>query len=424
MALGGVDWDLVVRVVFALGIGGLIGLERERWHAEKRIPAGIRTLPLVAITGVLLVHFTQQADTPWILVAGTATMGALTWQMAATRAKMGYYGFTTTMAFFITYLAGVLAGHGRLVEAAVVGVLTAALLLERSRLHKFADVLEEQEIRSAIMFLVISVILLPIAPADPVDPWGAVSLQQVLYVVVLVSGLAFLGFIAMRVLGARRGLPASGVLAGFVNSTAASVSLAGLARDQSALEVAATRGIILALAASLMRNLAIAVVADPGLGLALRLLPFLAVGTAALAGWAWLYHGKAGDDAPKGDLKIRSPFAWRPAVRFAALFILFSLLAAGSQQVEGGDWVVYMTALGGVVSTGAVVASMATLVAGGTVDAADGTAVVLLSIVASMAVKPIVVRAVHPPMLRRVLPPVLLAIAVALIGAGYWMILA
>lgn len=416
----GVDWDLVVRILFALGIGGLIGLERERWHEAKRVLAGIRTMPLVALSGVLLVALTEHLGSPWLLVVGTAAMGLLTWQMAIARGKLGFHGFTTPMAFLITFLAGVVAGFGLLVEAAIIGVLTAVLLLEKSALHRFASVLAPEEIRSAILFLVLGVILLPIMPGGAIDPWGAVVPRQVLIVVLLVSAISFLGFVAMRVLGAERGLPASGVLAGFVNSTAATGSLAGLARDEPKLATIAVRAILLALAASVARNVAIAAIADPRLGLVLALLPFLLIMGMLLIAWAWLMQPAPDDLPPKGSIEVRSPFAWQPALRFAGLFVLFSLAAAGSQQVDGGGWVIYLTAVGGLVSTGAVVASMAVLAAQGTVSSATAAAVVLLGIIFSMIVKPVVVRTVHPPLLRRVLPPVLLAMAVGLVGAVWW----
>lgn len=397
-----VDWDLLVRVLFAIGIGGLIGLERE-WHKEKGLVAGIRTLPLVALSGVLLVFFSEPAGT-WVVALGVAVFGGLTWQMVRSRALHGYYGYTTPMAFLITFLAGLLAGYGHLVEAAVVAVATALLLLEKGALHRFAGVLTEDEIQSALQFLAVAFIALPLAPRQPVGPWDAIVPRTLVWIVVIVSTVSFLGFLAMRRFGASRGMVASGVLAGLVDSDAAAGAVAALARERPALHRIALRAGLLAVATSFVRNIVLALIAGvtlfwyvaPGF-LVMALVPLL---------WAFFATRRA-SAVPAADLpRVRSPFAVWPALKFAAFFAVVSLVAVGLQNLPGGGgWAVYLTAVGGLVSSAAVVASMAATAANGALPLETAAVVAMMAGSFSAWVKPFLVGAVYRPVGRALLWP-------------------
>ncbi len=419
-----VDWDLVARFALALGLGGLVGLERERHRAQRDVVAGVRTMPLVALAGVLMTILADRLDSAYVVPLGIALFGGFALMVIQARMRDGGTGLTTAAALFVTFLVGVLVGLGLQVEAVVVAVATTALLMTRSSLHQLATLMTEAELREALTFVVIAFIVLPLAPTEAIDPLGAVAPRRILLIVVLVSVLSFVSFIIMRQMGARRGLLVAGLLSGLVSSTAATGSMAAIARNQSRLANLAARAILLASAMMFARNLSIAVIADPSLQLAKVVVVPLALMGLILFAW-----GSRGADLSQPDenevetggpateissLRVRSPFALRSALRFGLLFLAFSVAAALLQEIPGlGPKAIYLAAFGGLVSTGAVFASMGLLAFQGQVDVLVAGQVSILSAMLSLLMKPAVAQAVHRPLLKPLLVP---AVATTLVG--------
>jgi uncharacterized membrane protein (DUF4010 family) len=371
-------------------------LERERHHNEKSVLAGIRTLPLVSLSGVLLVLISELAGEPLILMAGVLVFGALALFMALGKAEDGASGLTTPVAFIATFLLGVLVAYDLFLLALVGAVAITILLLAKERLHHLADVLSERELRSAVLFVVLAFILYPITPDEPIGPGGVVNLQQALLIVIMVSVLSFASFLAMRRLGVARGIPWMGFLGGLASSMAAAAAIAGMETGTDRVRRAAVLGILAAAVAMLLRNLAIAAIADPGLELLRVLAPaFILVGGVLTTGLLWRLSRPAGSSEPAPETGpepraglIASPFALRPALKFGLLFLGLSVAAELLHRIPGlGDWGLYLTAVGGLVATGPVVASMAVLAAAGSVDLAVAASVSLTAAGISIMVK-------------------------------------
>lgn len=416
MALEAVDWDMVARFAVALGAGGLIGLERERHHDEAKIMAGVRTLPLVALGGVLSVLVAEESGAPLVIAGAVVAFGGLTILMAYAREHYPSAGMTSPVAFFATFLLGVLAGTGRLLETAALAVVITLLLANKRGLHRVADVMTEKEMRGVIMLVVIAFIVYPLTPAGPVDPWGLVDLRKALAIVILVSLFSFLGFLALRRFGPGRGLAWVGFLGGLASSTAATAAIARAPAESSKLRQAATGGVLLAVSAMLARNLFVVAVADPALDMVVLVgVPLVAM-AAAVALWGVLVLRDGAREAP--DLHIDNPFALGPALRFGALFLLISLAARGLQAVPGlGPAGVYLIALGALVSGAAVVASVGLLVAQSAVPVEVGASIVLVAVAVSALVKLVVVWAGHRPLVRRLVVP-MAAVAAASLAAA------
>ena len=416
---GGFDWDVLAQLAVALGIGGLIGLERERHHREKSVLAGVRTLPLVSMSGVLSVRLAEETGEPWVLVAGLVVFGALSVFLTLGKQEEGAAGLTTPVAFVATFLLGTLVGYDQLLLAIVGGVATTLLLFSKDRLHHLADVLTEEELRGAIMFIVLAFILYPLAPADGVGPDGVVGLRQALLIVILVSGLSFVSFLAMRKYGPQRGLPLMGFLGGLANSMAAAGAIAGLDLRGKALKRSAAIGFLAAGSAMLVRNLAIAAIADPRLQLvALLSVPFGAM-LLLLGLAAWRVRSRQdGGTASSEELPhilTRSPFAIGPALKFGVLFLLLSVAAHYLSQIGiAGGAAVYLTAIGGLVATGPVVASMAVLASQGGLPPETAATVSVIAVCLSLSVKGGLARGADPEIARPVLPAVVGAVVVGL----------
>jgi uncharacterized membrane protein (DUF4010 family) len=369
-AAGAFLLDLLVTVA----AGALLGIEREHRRDRTRVIAGVRTFPLIAVAGFLVA--TLEAGVPGPLVAvGLAVLGLMAVAFFNVRHRLGVTGLTTPVAMIVTFLVGVLVASGLRLEAATVAVVATVLLLTKRRLHRFAEVLTEDEIMSALQFITVAFILFPFAarlegpipgtrglvgPGELFDPY------KTLLLVVFVSSLSFASFLAMRLVGPHQGVEVSGLLGGLVNSEATAASLATTARERPELVASAVVGAFLATTTMFVRNVAIAAFADPSLEVAIVMVP--ALGLMTVAGGVILWRRWPRDRPAEGEpVEVDSPFAVGPALRFA---LLFSLLWAAAKlaQANVGTLGVLATALGGFVSAGAAVASVAGLYASASTD--------------------------------------------------------
>lgn len=210
-AVTGEGWGLVV----AAGIGILLGAERERHKGRgpDRGAAGVRTFALAALLGALAARLGSGA-----LVAAVAFVGVA--------ALLGYRrrgedpGLTTEMALVVSVLLGALAVEDAQLAAGV-GVGVALLLAGRGRLHRLVrDTLSEQELHDGLMFAAAALIVLPLVPDRGFGPHEALNPFTVWRLVVIVMAINGLGYVALRVLGPKRGLPPTGFIGGFVSSAA------------------------------------------------------------------------------------------------------------------------------------------------------------------------------------------------------------
>ncbi|HET7843518.1 MAG TPA: DUF4010 domain-containing protein, partial [Xanthomonadales bacterium] len=231
-------------LVSALGIGLLIGVERERRREDDpRLPAGIRSFALLALAGAVA----QLLGTVAIAVSGAFV--ALAAAAAFWRSSPEDPGITTEAAMLVTWLLGVLAGSEPTLAAAL-GVAVAVILAAKSRMHAFAQrVLTAQELNDLLLLAACALIVLPLLPDDAPDPWGALNLRKLGSIVVLVMAINAAGYVALRAFGSRIGLAITGFTGGFVSSTATIGSMGSRAKEAPALRAQCV-------AAALMSNVA------------------------------------------------------------------------------------------------------------------------------------------------------------------------
>ncbi len=366
--------DFIYHLVLAFGVGALVGLEREHHRGDDVVIAGIRTFPLVSVLGFMFAYLGKNGDAlglnssalglPFLALIGIPIVATMAIGLLYIRYQMGVPGLTTPLALILTYVNGILVGYDLIIEAVVVSVMLTTLLVSRKRLHAFAEVLDDHEIISALQFIAVAFIIYPLtlqlnftAPLNVLNRGQALDISNLFLIVIFVSSISFISFLLIRFRGVDKGLYFSGLLGGLVNSEATTVSLSNLAKQKPELVGAVTSGIILAIATMFIRDLAVSFVADPSLATAMILMiPFLALfGLGLLLGLIF----KAPIKSPV-ELEFRNPFALGPAFKFAAVFIIISALNLVLIQTIGSNYF-YLAALGGLISSAAVVASVSTL---------------------------------------------------------------
>jgi uncharacterized membrane protein (DUF4010 family) len=220
--------DAIVGLAVALGIGLLIGVERERRKGEgdRRAAAGLRTFAVAALTGALA----QLLPAPALVPIG-ATLVALLGAFSHWRSRSHDPGMTTELALFATFLIGVLSVTAPALGAAC-GTGLALQLAARHRLHRFAtQLLSKQELNDGILLAALALVVLPLIPSRPIEMLGGIEPRPLAALVLLIMAIQAAGHMAMRWLGVRGGLLASGLVSGFVSSTATVASF-GRARSR------------------------------------------------------------------------------------------------------------------------------------------------------------------------------------------------
>jgi uncharacterized membrane protein (DUF4010 family) len=344
-------------ILVALGAGLLIGVERERRMKDDQVAAaaGIRTFAITALLGVLA----ALSDSNVLLGAVALGVVALT-TLSYQRSRDGDPGLTSEVALLATFLTGVLAAF-KPVLAAASGVLVVLLLVLRTPLHAFARAqLSDQELRDAVLLAAAAILVLPILPDHPIDPWQVINPRLVWKLTVLIMLIDAAGYVAQRLVGARAGLPISGLLGGFVSSTAVVATMGKRAQAEPKVLPAAAAGAALSQIATVVQLAMVLAVSDAALLGQLRWV-LLAMGVAMAAYGALLLlatQGKASPPPPSGRA-----FRLRTALIFAGAFVLVMLLVAWLQRSFGPTWALAGVVVGGFAdahSTAASVGSLAT----------------------------------------------------------------
>jgi uncharacterized membrane protein (DUF4010 family) len=218
--------------ILVAALGGLaVGLERQSsGHAtgENARFAGVRTFALLGmlsgLSGWLWIHQFQAMAV--VLVAGPAAVVVFAYSAASRRDVDA----TTEVAALVVLGAGVTAGIGQWAVAGGVFAVTAILLVEKSRLHKIAQRIDDTALRAGVRFGVMAIVILPLLPEGPFGPWGGIRPRTLWVAVLIFSGLSFLGYIARKALPGSSGYVAAGILGGMISSTSVTLSFSRMSR--------------------------------------------------------------------------------------------------------------------------------------------------------------------------------------------------
>lgn len=375
--------------VVALGVGLLIGVERERRKRDLSagVAGGVRTHAIVALIGAL----TRQFAGLEMLAVGAAFIGGLVC-LAYWRDRSPDLGITSEVTLFATYLLGALAvGAPQL--AAAVGVVVALMLALRETLHRFVDrTLTDREVLDGLLLAGAALVVLPLMPDESVDIYGVVNPRTIWELTVLVLAINGFGYVALRALGAGRGLPLAGFFGGFVSSAATIGALGTQARRNAALFDAAVAGGLLSSIATVVQLGLVLEVVEPGMVMRLwETLAAMAVVAIGFSSWvvAKLSDGKPVDDAPMHGRAFEPGRALVFSMTVTALLWTAALL----QARFGAGGALLGIAFGGFADAHSAAASAAALAAKGVLTDGAAAAGVMMAVLTNTVTK-IVVAAV------------------------------
>jgi len=407
------DPSALLGLCVALGIGLLIGAERERRKGDGpgRAAAGIRTFTAAALLGAV-----AQLLGGAVVAVATACVGVLA-LLAYRRSREQDPGLTTEIALLLTCVLGALAVP-RPTLAAAVGVVLAGLLAARERLHRFVRrVLTEQELHDAIVLLATALIVLPLAPDRFMGPFDAINPHGIARLVVLVMAISAFGYAAVRALGVQHGLPLAGLAGGFVSSTATIHAMGQRSRAHASQSAGAVAGAVLSSIATIVLMALMIAAIQPALLRALWL-PLGLGGLAATAyglGFMWRSHAaRAETDAGT----LGHPFDWKAALAFGLVMAAVLLVSAAFNHWLGARGTLLAAALAGLVDAHANAASMAALVSAGKVAGPAAVLPILLGLSTNSLMKAVVSwHAGGAAFALRIVPGQLLMLAAVWLGA-------
>ena len=335
----------------------------------------------MALLGAISVLVARALD-PWIAVglfAAGATFVVLRYRFDAS--ERGDPGYTTEIASLCTYAVGALAQLGEPVVATVITIVMVALLRSKRALHRAGELLSPVDMEVLIRFLVITGIVLPLLPDEAIDPWyGVLRPRDVWRMVVLISGLSFVGYVLMRMRAGHSGHVLTGILSGLVSSTAATLAYARAGRGlESTRHYEAL--IVLAASTSFARTALMLGIVAPTLlaGVAAPLAAMAAIGLAL----GLLRHRPALEVG--SEHRFENPLTLRLALSFAALYALVLLALAAARTHLANEGVYVISAVAALPGTDAPSLSLARLALDGHLAAeAAVTGIVIVTVAATL----------------------------------------
>lgn len=344
----------------AILIGALIGTERQRRLAEDKVRgvAGLRTFTLIALLGSLSATLADYYGPAFALAAFASFTILVGIGYASSVSALGRMDFTAAVAGVVTFTLGMLTSFEESILLAVaLAILTTWILATRRITHHYVEALSDTDLLDSLKMGIIALVIYPLLPNTPLDPWDVLNPRDIWLMVVLVSLIGYIGYVLIRILGAERGLTLTGVLGGLVSSTAVTMAMASEVKINRDIIYSAVFATVIASCTMFPRVLFVILVVNRDLFILLlpKLLSMAIVGIVL----AYLLMRKS---APLGkEVAVKDPFRIVPALKFGAFFA-FVLLTSKLASTYFGDAGAYAAAIiSGLADVDAISLSMATL---------------------------------------------------------------
>lgn len=376
------DPEQIEAFLIAIGIGLLIGLERERVPSAR---AGLRTFGLVAMLGALTGLLGQHLQSVAPFAVGMAIIGVMIVAAYLRHPDPSDPGTTSVAALVVCYCLGAAVWLGYARIAVMLAVGTTVLLYFKAELRGIATRLGPRDWTSILQFSVLSLVILPILPNEEFGPYDALNPYQIWWMVVLISGVSLAGYAALQLVGAKPGAAFVGVFGGLASSTATTMVYARNARESKGFAPMAALVILLANLVMVVRVTVIAAVVAPGAlrALAIIVTPALVFGALALV-WNWRRLSDGGDAMLP---QTTNPTELRTALGFGALYAFVLFCAAWLSDYAGTGGLYVLAVVSGFTDVDAISLSSLRLFSLGRLEATPAVIAIGLGMVANLSFK-------------------------------------
>ncbi|HEX9251958.1 MAG TPA: MgtC/SapB family protein [Ignavibacteriaceae bacterium] len=341
-----IEWTDQLRFLVAIALGFLVGLERESrgGSLSSKLTAGVRTYTLISLFGFGCAWLFR-LNIEFIIPVGIVVIGAMILASYLAKQKSGAVGWTSEIAALLIFVVGVLSLLADIWIPMALGIFTTLLLSEKAELEKYIEKLDKSEFLAVVKFLIVTIIILPALPDQNYTRFN-LNPYKIWQIVILVSSIGFVGYFLMKKFGSKVGIWLSGLLGGIASSTAVSIAMGNIAKKNELIAKQAFQATILASSVMYIRILIIIYLLNVGIAYAIwwKLCILFFVGLILAA----TIRDKNPEISTEPISTIQNPFEIRPAVIFAFLFVLLSIVTLWVKQFFGGGGVLVLSGIVGV----------------------------------------------------------------------------
>lgn len=352
--------EFLIRLLVATGIGFLIGLEREysSKRANEKAFAGIRTFVFVVLLGFIgaMMHLVLAA---WFFPVLLFVVGALIGISYWITSSRGDIGGTTEFSAILAFLLGALTLHGYILISLSTTVLVLVILSSKIRLHSAIGKIAPDELYDFIRFVVIALLIFPFLPDENYGPYGVINPREVGWVILITSGLGFIGYVLMRLFGQGRGILITGLIGGLVSSTAITWVFSRKSRESPAYSHHCATAILAASTIMIVRVAVWIIVFNRAL-MEGMIIPFAILFATALITTGYFYR-KADDHKTESDIPPGKPLNLHGAIVFGIIYMLILVLVSYANDVGGSRGILFSSFVSGMTDIDAITISVARL---------------------------------------------------------------
>ncbi len=411
--------DLFTRFGAAIAIGFLIGLQREYAHGGqgREIIAGERTYALLGLTGALAALIADQLDSDLAFLGIILLLGSIISVAYFQEARGGRVGITSEVASVITIGIGVLCYQGHLILGIALGITTMVILSIKLETDQLARALTRDDVIAALQMAVISAIILPVLPNESFlpPPFDVLNPFKIWLMVVFISGINFLGYVAIKIVGPEQGIGITGLLGGMVSSTAVTLSFSERSNREPDLSKPFVLAITVAWTVMFARVLMEVGVVNASL-LREVWLPITLAGLIGLSYCVYLFFIQRTGE--KGDVQFSNPFDLMSAIKFGLLYALVLLISRTAQMYLGDTGLYLSSILSGGADVDAITLTMAELSRSGVMEMDKAALAIVLATMSNTLVKGGIALLAGSVTLRKSLVPVILMILIGGLGSA------
>ncbi|MCH2533722.1 MAG: MgtC/SapB family protein [Bdellovibrionales bacterium] len=350
-----------INLAVAICIGLLIGIERG-WNSRHKIEgervAGVRTFSLIGILGAITGFFTKQYGII-VFVVIFLSLSALVVAGYILSAKKSFSdkGMTTEIASLITLLLSTTSAIGYPMIAAGGAVILVSFLGLKKYLHDWVASLKKEELLASLKLLLLSLVVLPLLPDKDYGKVGTINPYEVGWMVVLIAGVSFIGYIGVKLAGAKKGLSITAIFGGLASSTAVAISFAKLAKQHKNIQRILASGVILASSIMFPRILLEVAVVNSNL-LPLVIVPVSFMFLICLITTWKLWRSLKLQDEKTDQLKLKNPFEIMSALKFGLILMVVMYLSQVIESTVGDKGIYLLSFISGVVDVDAITLSL------------------------------------------------------------------
>ena len=354
--------SLFLRFAASLIVGALVGLQREYSYddPDREMAAGVRTFALIGLIGCTAACLADLLDSTWPFVAVVFIFGLLLAVNYSIEAWRGFSGLTTEVSAIITLMTGSLIYLNMMTLAVAIAVATTVVLSIKLEMKHFVEHITRADVFSTLKFAVITAIVLPVLPNKPfgLEPFNLFNPYKIWLLVVFISGISFVGYVLIKVVGQKKGISLTGLLGGLASSTAVTLSFTQRSRTAKALSASFALAIIIAWTVMFTRVL-IEVAAVNAALIRLLWLPLVASIAVGLVYCFYLFYRHKSEENEEVDFS--NPFELGLAIKFGLIFTLILLISKAAQIYLGNTGIYIASILSGLADVDAIALSMANL---------------------------------------------------------------